>query len=134
MGTARLRYHHLGIPSEEPRKNERFLPEFGMYVTNHTDSPFRIEWMRFTEGSPLPELVRTVPHIAFQVDDLQAALGGHELLIPPNSPSPGVSVAFIVWDGAPVEFLEFLGDHPDRLPEEGMKSPEEKVGKEPFHD
>lgn len=120
MKTAQFRYHHLGIPSEEPRENELFLPEFGMYVTSHTDSPFRIEWMRFTESSPLPELVRTVPHIAFQVEDLQAALEGHELLIPPNSPSPGVTVAFIVSKGAPVEFLEFQGNHPDRLPDEDL--------------
>ena len=122
MKANRLRYHHLGIPSEQPRENELFLPEFGMYVTSHADSPFRIEWMRFTDDSPLPELVRTVPHIAFQVDELQAALEGRELLIPPNSPSPCVRVAFIIWDGAPVEFLEFQGDHPDRLQgeEDGM--------------
>ena len=118
MKNHRLRYHHLGIPTKEPRVYELFLPDFGMFVTSHTDSPFRIEWMRFTKDSPLPELVRTVPHLAFQVDDLQAALEGHELLIPPNSPSQGVSVAFIVWDGAPVEFLEFQGGHPDRLPDE----------------
>lgn len=116
MPSGKLHYHHLGIPTEERRENEVFLPEFGMFVTRHTDSPFRIEWMRFEEDSPVPELVRRVPHIAFQVDDLQVALEGRDVLIEPNSPSPGVKVAFIVWDGAPVEFLEFQGDHPDRLP------------------
>ena len=55
---------------------------------------------------PLPELVQTVPHIAFEVDDLAAALVGHEILIEPNSPSEGVLVAFVVCDGAPVEFLQ----------------------------
>lgn len=130
MKTTRLRYHHLGIPSEEPRAKELFLPEFGMYVTSHDDSPFRIEWMRFTDDSPLPELVRTVPHVAFQVDDIQASLEGHDLLIPPNSPSPGVSVAFIVWDGAPVEFLEFRGEHPDRLPDEESGSLGGTIGTE----
>ena len=34
-------------------------------------------------------------------------VAGQEILIPPNSPSPGVTVAFIVHDGAPVEFLQF---------------------------
>jgi hypothetical protein len=119
MKTELLRYHHLGLPSEEPRENEVFLPDFGMYVTSHTDSPFRIEWMRFDEASPLPEVVRRIPHIAFQVEDLEAALEGYEILISPNSPSPGVRVAFILSDGAPVEFLEFQGNHPDRLPEGG---------------
>jgi hypothetical protein len=40
------------------------------------------------------------------VDDLEAELAGREILIPPNSPSPGVTVAFILDNGAPVEFLK----------------------------
>jgi len=51
--------------------------------------------------------VRTVPHVAFEVDDLSAEIAGKEILIAPNSPSPGVTVAFIVEHGAPVEFLHF---------------------------
>ena len=58
----------------------------------------------------LPEVVRTVPHIAFEVDDLAAALEGREILIAPNSPSEGVTVAMILADGAPVELLEFRSD------------------------
>lgn len=64
--------------------------------------------MRFENGCTLPELVKTVPHVAFEVDDLESALAGHEVLIEPNSPSPGVVVAFVVCDGAPVEFLQYL--------------------------
>ncbi|HSG08661.1 MAG TPA: hypothetical protein VLA36_09890 [Longimicrobiales bacterium] len=99
-------YHHVGIPTSVVREDETHLPEFGMHVSGFETSPFGIEWMRFDEGSPLPELVKTVPHVAFEVDDLEAALQGHEVLIEPNSPSDGVRVAFIVHDGAPVEFLE----------------------------
>ena len=56
--------------------------------------------------SELPELVKSVPHLAFEVDNLTAALEGQEILIAPNSPSAGVTVAFIVSDGAPVGFLQ----------------------------
>jgi hypothetical protein len=59
------------------------------------------------DDSPLPELVKTVPHVAFKVDDLEAALRGRDVLIEPNSPSDGVMVAFIVDHGAPIEFLEY---------------------------
>ena len=62
--------------------------------------------MRFEPEAPVPELVRTVPHVAFEVDDLSAEIAGKEILIAPNSPSPGVTVAFIVEYGAPVEFLQ----------------------------
>ena len=54
-----------------------------------------------------PEIVRSVPHIAFAVDDLDGALKGRKVLIAPTEPSPGVRVAFIVDDGAPVELLQF---------------------------
>ena len=63
--------------------------------------------MRFEAEAPVPELVRTVLHVAFEVDDLAAEITGKEILIAPNSPSPGVTVAFIVENGAPVEFLQF---------------------------
>ena len=55
----------------------------------------------------VPEIVRSVPHIAFAVDDLDEALKGREVLIAPTEPSAGVRVAFILDDGAPVELLEF---------------------------
>jgi hypothetical protein len=42
-------------------------------------------------------------------------LAGREILIPPNSPSDGVRVAFIVENGAPIELLEFTDpNHPAR--------------------
>jgi hypothetical protein len=110
------RYHHLGIPTQAPRDGEVYLEEYKMYVSGFETSPFGVEWMRFEEDAPLPELVKTVPHLAFVVDDLEAALEGREILIQPNSPSPGVTVAFIVENGAPIEFLEFDGPESEVWP------------------
>jgi hypothetical protein len=101
-----LKYHHLGIPTDVPREGERYLEEFGMYVSGYGESEYNIEWMRFEPGSPVHELIRTVPHIGFEVDDLDAAIAGKEVIVEPNCPSEGVRVAFIVDNGAPVEFLE----------------------------
>ena len=101
-----MKYHHIGIPTDKPRENERYLEEFKMYVSGYEDSPYGIEWMRFESDCPLPELVKTIPHIAFEVDNLIEAINGKEVLIEPNSPSEGVMVAFIVEDGAPVELME----------------------------
>lgn len=100
-------YHHLGIPTEAPQEGETYLPAFKMFVSGYETSPYGIEWMRFEPDCPLPELVQKVPHIAFEVDDLAAEIAGKEVLIEPNSPSEGVTVAFIVDNGAPVEFLQF---------------------------
>lgn len=101
-----MRYHHIGIPTDEVREGERHLPALGMYVSGWELSPFGVEWMRFEPDSPLPELVRTFAHVAFEVDDLDAALEGREVIIEPTSPSKGILVAFIVHDGAPIEFIE----------------------------
>jgi len=99
-------YHHIGIPTQTQRKNETYLEDYRIYVSGYEESPYGVEWMRFEPDSPLPGLVQTVPHVAFRVDDLEAELKGKEVLIEPNSPSEGVRVAFIVHNGAPIEFIE----------------------------
>ena len=101
------RYHHLGVPTEIAHDGEHYLKPFKMYVSGFESSPYGIEWMRFEEGSPIPEMIRTVPHLAFEVDNLEEALQGKEILTPPNSPSDGVVVAMIIHNGAPVELLQF---------------------------
>lgn len=102
------KYHHIGIPTNTPRAGETYLAEYKAFCTDHENNPYGIQWMRYEERCPLPELVKTVPHVAFEVDDLEGALVGHEILIEPNSPLPGVLVAFVVCEGAPIEFLQFI--------------------------
>lgn len=101
------RYHHMGIPTDRPRSGERYLPQFKMYVSGFPESAYGIEWMRFEADSPVSELVRSVPHVAFEVDDLEEALEGRQVLSAPNSPSAGVKVAMIIDDGCPIELIEF---------------------------
>lgn len=111
-----LRYHHIAIPTDRPLAEEDRVAELKLYASGFEESPYGVEWMKFDPDCPLPELVKTVPHVAFVVDDLEAALAGQEVLIPPNSPSPGVTVAFIVHNGAPVEFLQFDGPEAEVWP------------------
>jgi len=108
------RYHHLGIPTDTPHPGETYLAEYKLWVSGFETSPYGIEWMRFAPDSPVAGLIRAVPHIAFEVDDLDAALAGREILTPPNSPSAGVRVAMIVHNGAPVELIEFRSRHLSR--------------------
>lgn len=101
------KYHHIGIPTSGQREGETYLEKYKMYVSGYEESAHGVQWMRFEPDSPVPELVRRVPHVAFEVDDLAAELEGKEVLIKPDSRSPGVIVAFIAENGAPIEFLEF---------------------------
>ena len=101
------RYHHLGIPTDEPRPGEVFLEEHGMHISGFGTSPYGVEWMRFEPGSSVHPLIQRFPHIAFEVDDLGKALEGKELLGEPTSPMAGVRVAMILHNGMPVELLQF---------------------------
>jgi hypothetical protein len=104
------RYHHIGIPTQTPHPGERYLASLKMHVSGFESSPYGIQRMRFDADSPFPAIIRTVPHVAFEVDNLAAALEGKEILVPPNCPCEGITVAMIVDDGAPVELLEFQAD------------------------
>jgi hypothetical protein len=101
------KYHHIGIPVFNPIPGEQHIPHLGIYVKGFSSSPYGIEFMRFEPHSQVHELVKTVPHIAFVVEDLIKALQGKELLYEVNSPSPGLKVAMIVHNGAPIELMEF---------------------------
>ena len=50
-----------------------------------------------------------VPHIAFEVDDLDMELTRKKfnIITKPNSPGEGIRVAMIEHNGAPVELIEF---------------------------
>ena len=101
-----MKFHHLGIPTKNKLKDEEHLNDLKLYVSGFGRSPYGVEWNRFEEDAPYPDLVKTIPHVAFEVDDLEAVLKGKNVIIEPNSPSPGVVVAFIEDNGAPIEFLQ----------------------------
>ena len=101
-----MKYNHVGIPTSGSFEGEIPLPHLKVTVSDHKNNPFGIQWQRYWEGAPYPDLVKTVAHVAFEVDDLQAAIKGQKVIIEPNSPSRGVVVAFIEVNGAPVELLQ----------------------------
>jgi len=101
------RYHHVGVPYQRPRPGEKHIEHLKVHVAGFETSPYGIQWMRFEPDCEVPDLIRNVPHVAFEVDDLDEAIVGKEILTAPNSPSRGVRVAMIVHDGAPIELIEF---------------------------
>ncbi len=101
-----MKYHHLGIPTTEKLKDEIFLKHLKMYVSGYGRNSYGVEWTRYEDDAPYPELVKRVAHVAFEVEDVYEAIKGKNVIIEPNSPSPGVIVAFIEDNGAPIELLQ----------------------------
>jgi hypothetical protein len=103
------KYHHLGIPTSKRFPDEIYLPQLKLYVSGFSTSPFGIEWMRFEKDSNISKLIQTIPHIAFEVRDLDFELANRDLKVitEPNSPGDGIRVAMIEHNGAPIELIEF---------------------------
>lgn len=103
------RYHHLGIPTSVPHPKERHLKHLKLFVRGFDTSPFGVERMRFEPDCEIPELIKRVPHVAFEVDDIEQAIEGFDVIYPISSPSAGVRSAMIQHHGAPIELIEFSG-------------------------
>ena len=102
-----MKFNHVGIPTLEKFECEIDLPHLKMTVSDHENNPFGIQWQRYWKDAPYPELVKSVPHVAFEVSDLDDALKGQKIIIQPNSPSDGLTVAFIEVNGVPVELMQY---------------------------
>jgi len=102
-----MKFNHIGIPVTGKFEGEIDLPHLKMTVSDHENNPYGIQWQRYWDDAPYPELVKTVPHIAFVVENLEMEISGKNIIIEPNSPSDGLVVAFIEVNGAPVELMEY---------------------------
>ncbi|MBY5946563.1 hypothetical protein [Photobacterium rosenbergii] len=101
------KFNHVGIPSPVEHPGESFNPDISLYTTDFEKSENRIEWLRFLEDSPLPDVLKNTAHVAYEVDDLDKAIEGKEVLLEPFSPNESLRVAFIMEDEAPVELMQY---------------------------
>jgi len=103
------KYHHIGIPTKTKMPNETYLEKFKVYKSGFETSPFGIEWMRYEKNSPINKLIQTVPHLAFEVKDIDLELSNHnfKIISKPESNFEGIKVAMIENNGAPIELIEF---------------------------
>ena len=98
-------FHHFGVPTKSKSNGESYLEGAKLYLTDPTSHPFRVEFLRFMEDSPMPELLRTWPHAAFVVPDMDAALAGKNVLIQPFDATDEFRCAFVVDGDALIEVM-----------------------------
>ncbi len=99
-------FHHVGIPTTVPKPGEKYMEDVKVYVTGFDANEFGIEWLRFESGTPMPELVQKLAHVAYQVDDLDKAMKGRDVIFGPHESGDGIRFVYIESDGAPVELIE----------------------------
>jgi hypothetical protein len=102
-----MQFEHIGIVTTERKPAARFVPATRVWVTDFTQHPFRIEWLCFEPDSPVTGPVREMPHVAYRVDDIQAAARGMKVLLAPFDAGPRICGFYQTEDGAVVEFLTY---------------------------
>src|SRR5262245_47973390 len=104
------KFDHVGIPTTEKQPNEHYVSETKVWVTNPAAHSHRIEYLRYEPDTPVTGPVRELPHIAFQVDNLDEYMAGEEILLGPFNSTKTLRVVFILKDGAVFEFMENSGN------------------------
>jgi len=111
-------FDHVGIVTAEPQPGESWVEFSKVWVTNPRLHPQRIEYIRPFEVPRVdPAQVGLwklwhLPHVAYRVDDLKAALQVEELIFGPFDPGGFGEVAFILKDGVVIEYLQYYDlDH-----------------------
>lgn len=98
-------YHHFGVPTQKQSSNETYLEGAKVFLTDPENHPYRIEFLRFEAGSGMPEVIKTQPHAAFVVDDLDAAIEGQNVVLEPFDANETTRVAFIMDGDALIEVM-----------------------------
>ena len=100
-------YMHIGIPITNKKPGMKYKEDAKFWVSNVDDYDFKIEYMKFEEGTPFPEVLHRNPHVAYKVDDLEKYIGDADSVIcGPMPASGGARLAFVWKDGAVIELYE----------------------------
>lgn len=102
------RFHHIGLPATEPQPGESWVEATKVWVTNPAHHPQRVEWLRYAADSSVAQAFRDRPHVAYTVDDLDAAIAGKDVVLGPFEAGdpPFARAAFTEEDGLTVEYMQ----------------------------
>ena len=64
-------YMHIGIPITNRKPGMTYNEGAKFWVSNVDDYDYKIEYLKFEEGTPFPEEIHRNPHVAYKVDDLE---------------------------------------------------------------
>ncbi len=100
------KFHHYGVPTEQKQADEKFIDGAGVWVTDPTAHPYCVEFLRFEADSGMPDLLKQQPHAAFEVESLEVAMEGKEVVVEPFDATEELRVAFIRDGDALIEIMQ----------------------------
>lgn len=99
-------FNHVGIITTEKKEGAVFNEGMRVWLTDHSKSPNKIEYLKFEEGSYMPQLVQENGHIAYTVPSMEEALKGAKVLFGPEALDEHLTIAFIEEEGLAIELME----------------------------
>jgi len=101
-------FDHIGIPTTETKDGAVWLESDRVWVTNPRDHPLNIEWVRYAPNSPMHPRLQESFHLAYRVADLEHALEGSAVIVPPLDLGMGfATIAFVEIDGVVVDLMQY---------------------------
>lgn len=101
------KYLHIGIPITNKKQGMTYNEGIKLWMSNPDDYDYKIEYLKFEEGTPFPEIMHKNPHIAFQVDDAEPYIAdADQIIFGPVTNEDGSRMVFIMKDDTILELLE----------------------------
>lgn len=101
-------YMHIGIPVLN-KKPGMVYNEWGRFWVNESvdEYDYKIEYIKFGEGTRFPEILSKQPHVAYKVDDMTPYIAAAQRVIfGPEALGDNVRLAFVIVDDAIIELYE----------------------------
>ncbi|MDD4516730.1 hypothetical protein [Massilibacteroides sp.] len=99
-------FNHVGIITTEKKEGAMFNEGLGVWLTDYSKSPNKIEYLKFEPGSCMPPLVQENGHIAYTVPCLETALKDAKVIFGPAVCDEHLTIAFIEEEGLAIELME----------------------------
>lgn len=99
---------HVGIPILNKKPN-MIYNEWGKFWVNESveEYDYKIEYLKFEEGTRFPEILSKQPHVAYRVDAIEPYIKDSDRVIfGPERLNDNVRLAFVIKDDAIIELYE----------------------------
>ncbi len=98
-----MKFIHAGMPVGEQMEGMTYLEPLKVWVKNEPE--YQVEFLYFEVESPMAAAIQELPHVAFEVEDIDAALVGKAVLWP-KFDLGGAYIAFVFDKDVVVEFYQ----------------------------
>ncbi len=98
---------HIGIPITTKKPGMVYNEDMKLWMSDPDDYDYKIEYLKFEEGTPFPEILHKNPHVAYRVDDLEKYMeDADQVIFGPAAASETARLAFVIKDDAILELYE----------------------------